>query len=73
MNRKIYFEDHGQDFLWWEIDSEGIVVDAGPFQSSIWTGCIVEIKPEIKSGDRVVFITKNDQVLQLNYPVSKIV
>lgn len=39
--RKIHFEDNGQDFLWWTLNKEGLVVDCGPFQKSIWEGCKV--------------------------------
>lgn len=35
--QRITFEDRGQDFLWWEIQSEtGRIVGCGPAQGSIW-------------------------------------
>jgi hypothetical protein len=36
--RRIHFEDRGQDFLWFDIDSDGKVVDCGPFQAWLWVG-----------------------------------
>lgn len=39
---KIYFEDHGQDFLAWDVNfSTGKVVRCTPFQGSLWCQCIV--------------------------------
>lgn len=35
--QRIEFADHGQDFLWWEIQVEtGRVVGCGPFQAGVW-------------------------------------
>src|SRR5690606_19801034 len=39
--KKITFEDKGQDFLTWVINSDGSVVDCRPFQFSIWPKVIV--------------------------------
>ena len=33
----VHFEDHGQDFLEWDIE-DGIVVDCRPFQGWHWNG-----------------------------------
>jgi hypothetical protein len=39
MQFKITFEDHGQDFLTWTIDTElEQVVACEPFQASLWVG-----------------------------------
>ena len=40
---KITLEDKGQDFLELFIDSYGTVIDARPFQKSIWVGAAVPI------------------------------
>lgn len=32
------FEDNGQDFLEWHLDKNGKVVDAKPFQGSVYIG-----------------------------------
>ena len=36
--RKIHFEDHGQDFLWFIVDETGRVQDVGPLQGCAWAG-----------------------------------
>lgn len=36
--KTIILEDHGQDFLEWDIDAKGFVVACRPFQGSVWTG-----------------------------------
>lgn len=35
---RIEFEDHGQDFLFWDVDQKGVVIGCEPFQASIWGG-----------------------------------
>jgi len=50
----IEFEDKGQDFLEWDIDSEsGKVVDCRPFQASIWTKFHVALHDQLEVGDKV--------------------
>ncbi|MBA5777453.1 hypothetical protein H2509_13425 [Stappia sp. F7233] len=35
--QRIEFEDRGQDFLWWEIDTEtGRILGCGPHQGWLW-------------------------------------
>jgi len=34
----VFFEDDGQDFLEWDINDTGEVVDCRPFQSWLWIG-----------------------------------
>lgn len=36
--KTIVFGDHGQDFLEWDLDDDGVVVGCRPFQGSIWGG-----------------------------------
>lgn len=38
MKRKIRIEDKGQDFLWFVVDEDDKIVDAGPFQTAFWSG-----------------------------------
>lgn len=52
---RIQFEDHGQDFLTWQLDNNGVVVDCQPFQASIWCGVKVEVPRSLKVGDIVAF------------------
>ncbi|HAZ00683.1 MAG: hypothetical protein A2W90_14495 [Bacteroidetes bacterium GWF2_42_66] len=71
MKKKIYFEDHGQDFLWWIIDENGTVIDCGPFQASVWVDCKV-LNNEIEIGEFVVFETKVGDIMELKYSIEKI-
>jgi hypothetical protein len=36
--KTIVLEDHGQDFLEWDVDDKGVVVGCRPFQERIWKG-----------------------------------
>lgn len=72
--KRIYFEDNGQDFLWWEINEAGIVVDCSPFQSAVWEGSEVIAPDFIKVGDQLEFISKyRDGLRTLIHKVEKIV
>jgi hypothetical protein len=51
--RTITFEDQGQDFLEWDINDKGKVVDCRPFQNSVWNGTQVLFHKVIKVGDRL--------------------
>ena len=70
--RKIHFNDHGQDFLWWEVDEAGLVVDCGPFQASVWCGNVVLCAGELKPSYTVFIVTKQGEVLEMNYQVEKV-
>lgn len=50
---KITLEDNGQDFLELYVSESGEVVDAKPFQGSIWRGAYipVDIEEVVKVGD----------------------
>lgn len=41
--KTIFFEDNGQDFLEWDIDENGLVIDSRPFQATVWCGLILDI------------------------------
>lgn len=71
MNRKITFEDCGQDFLWWVIDENGLVIDCGPFQASVWVGSVVDLDT-LEEWEPVCFDSKSGEYLCLNYVVESI-
>lgn len=73
-NRKLHFEDKGQDFLWWKINEDGDVVDCGPFQASVWVGVVIfdDSESGLLEGDRPWFISKNGELKQLNYKIEEI-
>ena len=72
MNTVIHFEDHGQDFLTWEVNSEGVVVDCQPFQAFAWCGRKVSNLHELAVGTQVKLdgIKPGDYVLK--YPIESI-
>lgn len=51
---KITLEDNGQDFLELYVSKSGEVVDAKPFQGSIWRGAYIPVdnKDMVKIGDQ---------------------
>ncbi len=69
---RITFEDHHQDFLTWEIDADGYVVDCQPFQEWVWVGCRV-INESLQAGDRVNYIPKwADETYEIAYPLARV-
>lgn len=67
----LHLDDQGQDFTRWVIDETGLIVDAGPFQSSVWSGCIVDLD-SVFEHDCPVFTSKQGDRLQLNYAILEI-
>ena len=67
----IHFEDHGQDFLAWDIE-DGVVVDCRPYQGWLWNGTKV-LNTNIQPGDILEFIGKDGGCLTLKYPVERVV
>lgn len=53
---RITFEDHGQDFLTWQLDDNGVVVDCMPFQASTWCGLRVLHPERLRVGSIVTFV-----------------
>lgn len=43
MNTVIRLEDNGQDFLEFVVNDENIIIEAKPFQNSIWSGAYVPL------------------------------
>ncbi len=66
----VYFEDHGQDFLEWDIE-DGVVVACRPFQGWLWNGTKV-LNTEIRQGDILEIIPPSGGRTTLNYPVEKV-
>lgn len=68
----VELEDRGQDFTEFYVDGAGLIVDARPFQSWLWSGCRIKEK-HIKRGDRLTLIGKDGkQMHPLIYPVRKV-
>jgi hypothetical protein len=70
---RITFEDHGQDFLTWQLDNNGIVVDCEPFQATFWCGMEVVEFAALKVGDCVRYRRHGDAVWSdIRYPIAAI-
>jgi len=69
---RIHFEDNGQDFLWWDVDEHGNVLDCGPFQASIWVGCIILDPEDLQRGSEVEFVNKSGDMLILKHKVDRV-
>lgn len=67
----IIFEDHGQDFLEWDI-KDGIVVECRPFQGWLWNGTKVH-NTNIRPGDILKITGRDGMRRTLNYRVEKVV
>src|SRR5262245_30533915 len=63
----IVFEDHGQDFLEWDV-IDGIVADSRPFQGSVWKGTKVDMT-KVQEGQLLPIITKRGESRFVLYPV----
>lgn len=64
----ITFEDHGQDFLEWDLDTAGKVIECRPFQAGIWCGRHVVNHKSLKKGAYVIL----DDMRTVNYPPTKV-
>ncbi len=69
--KRVYFEDHGQDFLWWDVNEDGLVVDCGPFQASIWSGSLVVSKIEV--GALISIKRTRQDAITIKYPIEQII
>ena len=67
MHHRIVFEDHGQDFLEWDI-IDGVVADCRPFQGGVWKGTKVDMT-KVSEGQLLPIITKRGESRVVMYPV----
>lgn len=68
---RIHFEDHGQDFLRWEIDAKGKVIGCEPFQASYWCGLEVWQPSLLRAGDLVHFLDRDGQSRRIKYRLER--
>lgn len=73
---RVYFEEHGQDFSWWDLEDTGDdysyrVVDCGPFQAWHWTRYFVA-KDSVRLGKRLLISNDGKTARYLKYPVTEI-
>lgn len=50
----VTFEDHGQDFLEWDLDAMGKIIECRPFQAGIWCGRYVVNHTNLRKGGHVI-------------------
>lgn len=73
----VYFEDHGQDFLEWDIEGpppgekDAVVVGARPFQGWLWNGTKVH-STTIEPGLLLDITTPSGERTRLRYPIERI-
>lgn len=70
MNAILTFQDHGQDFLTWQIEKDR-VVDCTPFQASIWLRSRILNPDELAVGTCVVIKSpkKGIGTMEIKYPL----
>lgn len=68
----IIFEDHGQDFIEWDINENGEVINSRPFQSHVWSGGTV-LNEELKAGDSVIYLSPRlCRPIEIRYPIASV-
>jgi hypothetical protein len=68
---KIYFEDQGQDVLWWIVNEKGIVIDCN-LQEWCWLRCIVLDHETLKEGGTLQYYS-NKGKFSFKYLVVRVV
>jgi hypothetical protein len=64
----VEFQDDGQDFLEWDIDDNGVVVESRPFQTMVWGGSKVDTGT-MRKGRRLAIVTSRGTPLEIIYPI----
>lgn len=70
MITRITFKDEGQDFLVWDINEDGVIVECKPFQFSHWSKWNVMNK-RFNIGS-FVHLRKINETMTIKYPIEKI-
>lgn len=71
--KTLVFEDHGQDFLEWDIDEKNIVIACRPFQEWLWKGYRV-LNETIKPGSLLSIVSpQKKDVRTINYRIEKVI
>jgi hypothetical protein len=64
----VQLEDHGQDFLEFDVDKDNVIIEARPFQGWLWRGRKI-LQGRIRRGMKLKLQKPGEHVLTLNYPV----
>lgn len=65
----VTFQDHGQDFLKWDIEN-GKVVSCRPFQARVWCGLEIHCKPS--PGEKLRIKNHEGKLTWIKYPLTKV-
>ena len=66
---KITFEDHGQDFLEWVVNTDnGMVLSCAPFQQAAWVGKLVDRGQTFCAGGKI----KLKDGKEVSYPIAAV-
>ncbi len=57
--KTVTFEDNGQDFLEFDLDEDGIVIDCRPFQAFLWVNHKVINHDSLVANQNVILQTTN--------------
>ena len=68
----IAFEDDSQDFLEWDLDESGKVIDCRPFQADVWCGVLVLNAGTLQPGSEVQLQMKNGEHRTLTHLVEEV-
>ncbi len=68
---RVFLEDHGQDFLTWDI-KDGVVVETHPLQGWLWNGTKIITKEFGPGAYLHIQLRFSPEEVVLNYPVEKI-
>jgi len=69
VHQTIALEDHGQDFLEWDLDADGNIIACRPAQGWLWTQRRVINHSQLVSGGSCVVQSPDGTQRILNYPV----
>ena len=67
---RLHFEDHGQDFLWWDLDQSGKVIGVN-LQQFAWIGCKVLGSHTLRKGS-IVHYERDGTGHNIRYPLTKV-
>lgn len=73
--KRIHFEDHGQDILWWDVDEYGEIVDYGPYgKGSLFYGSYISYECPVEVGGQLAIggIGEQGELVLLKFTVNKI-
>ncbi len=68
---RIHFKDEGQDVLWWDVDSKGVVQSCN-MQAWAWVGTKVDMAKDLAKSAHLSVTFKDDHCGTWKHPVEKV-